>query len=74
LVGSGCEKEHEGRDTSACSQAATPARDLAGECLAELARPLQQGFVAHKDAAGGQHLFHHARRISGMRRLSGKGK
>jgi hypothetical protein len=44
LVGSGWEKAHEGRDTSACSQAATPARDLVGECLAE----------------GGQHLFDHA--------------
>src|SRR3982751_5748258 len=33
-----------GRDTSACSQVATPARDLVGECLAE----------------GGQHLFYYA--------------
>src|SRR3954447_11582664 len=36
------------------------AADLVGEALAELARPLAHGFMAHVDAAGGQHLFHHA--------------
>src|SRR4051794_728870 len=36
------------------------AADLVGERLAELARPLAHGFMAHVDAAGGQHLFHHA--------------
>src|SRR5215213_9818791 len=37
-----------------------PAPDLVGEGLAELARPLAHGLVAHLDAAGGQHLFDHA--------------
>src|SRR3954464_1243800 len=37
-----------------------PTPDLVGEGLAELARPLPHGFMAHVDAAGGQHLFHHA--------------
>src|SRR3982751_4461253 len=37
-----------------------PTPDLVGEALAELARPLAHGLVAHLDAAGGQHLFHHA--------------
>src|SRR5215217_8242524 len=37
-----------------------PAPDLVGEALAELARPLAHGLVAHDDAAGRQHLFHHA--------------
>src|SRR5215218_10123604 len=37
-----------------------PAPDLVGETLAELARPLAHGFMAHVDAAGRQHLFHHA--------------
>src|SRR3954471_555031 len=37
-----------------------PAPDLVGEALAELAGPLAHGLVAHVDAAGGQHLFHHA--------------
>src|SRR3954468_7557837 len=36
------------------------AADLVGERLAELARPLAHGFMAHVDAAGRQHLFHHA--------------
>src|SRR3954462_4258586 len=34
--------------------------DLVGEVLAELAPPLAHGFMAHVDAAGRQHLFHHA--------------
>src|SRR3954462_1066985 len=38
-----------------------PAPDLVGEALAELARPLPHGFMAHVDAAGGQHLFDHAK-------------
>src|SRR3954466_14907745 len=37
-----------------------PAPDLVGEGLAELAPPLAHGFMAHLDAAGGQHLFDHA--------------
>ena len=37
-----------------------PAPDLVGEGLAELARPLAHGLVAHVNAAGGQPLFHHA--------------
>src|SRR3954447_8155156 len=37
-----------------------PAPDLVGEGLAELARPLPHGLVAHVDAAGRQHLFDHA--------------
>src|SRR3954462_5946025 len=37
-----------------------PAADLVGEPLAELARPLAHGLVAHVNAAGGQHLFDHA--------------
>src|SRR3954463_5425674 len=36
------------------------AADLVGAVLTELARPLAHGLVAHVDAAGGQHLFHHA--------------
>src|SRR3954462_8466686 len=36
------------------------AADLVGEALAERARPLPHGLVAHLDAAGRQHLFHHA--------------
>src|SRR3954454_22975032 len=36
------------------------AADLVGEGLAELARPLAHGFMAHVEAAGGQHLFDHA--------------
>src|SRR3954452_24868950 len=36
------------------------AADLVGEGLAKLARPLAHGFMAHVEAAGGQHLFHHA--------------
>jgi hypothetical protein len=39
-----------------------PTSDLVGEGLAELARPLPHGFVAHVDAAGGQHLFDQAQR------------
>src|SRR4051795_9055186 len=38
-----------------------PAPDLVGEVLPELARPLAHGLVAHVEAAGGQHLFHHAK-------------
>src|SRR4051794_1075414 len=49
------------------ARAGQPAPDLVGEALAELARPLPRGLVAHVDAAGGQHLLH-------MRRLSGKRK
>src|SRR3954454_7497679 len=37
-----------------------PTPDLVGERLAELACPLAHGLVAHLDAAGRQHLFHHA--------------
>src|SRR4051794_11839228 len=37
-----------------------PTADLVGEALAELARPLAHGFVAHLDATRGQHLFDHA--------------
>jgi hypothetical protein len=37
-----------------------PVPDLVGEGLAELARPLPHGFMVHVDAAGGEHLFHHA--------------
>src|SRR4051794_40825191 len=37
-----------------------PTPDLVGEALAELARPLPHGLMAHVDAAGGQHLFDHA--------------
>jgi len=37
-----------------------PAADLVGEALAELARPLPHGLMAHEDAAGRQHLLHHA--------------
>src|SRR5215210_420161 len=37
-----------------------PAPDLVGEALAELARPLAHGLVAHVDAAGRQHLLDHA--------------
>src|SRR5215203_2637577 len=37
-----------------------PTPDLVGEALAELARPLAHGLVAHIDAAGCQHLFDHA--------------
>src|SRR4051795_11126813 len=44
-----------------------PAPDLVGERLAELARPLAHGFMAHVDAAGGSIS-------STMRRLSGKRK
>src|SRR3954468_18823350 len=42
------------------ARAGQPAPDLVGEALADLARPLPHGFMAHLDAAGGQHLFHHA--------------
>jgi hypothetical protein len=38
-----------------------PTPDLVGEGLAELAPPLAHGLVAHLDAAGRQHLFHHAK-------------
>src|SRR3954447_8047041 len=37
-----------------------PTPDLVGEALADLARPLPHGLVAHVDAAGRQHLFDHA--------------
>jgi hypothetical protein len=37
-----------------------PATDSVRDRLAELARPLPHGLVAHGDAAGGQHLLHHA--------------
>src|SRR4051794_29013802 len=37
-----------------------PTPDLVGEGLAELARPLPHGLVAHVNAAGRQHLFDHA--------------
>src|SRR3982751_4020252 len=37
-----------------------PTPDLVGEVLTELARPLAHRLMAHVDAAGGQHLFHHA--------------
>ncbi len=40
--------------------AGQPATDSVRERLAELARPLPHGLVAHGDAAGGQHLLHHA--------------
>src|SRR3954452_19027676 len=40
--------------------AGQPAADLVGKCLAELARPLAHGLMAHVDARRGQHLFHHA--------------
>ena len=42
------------------SRTGQPAPDLVGEGLAELARPLAHGLMAHVDAAGRQHLFHHA--------------
>src|SRR3954471_7215098 len=42
------------------SRTGKPAADLVGEYLAKFARPLPHGLVAHKDAAGGQHLFDHA--------------
>src|SRR3954451_17905965 len=42
------------------SRTGEPAPDLVGEALAELARPLAHGLVAHVDAVPGQHLFHHA--------------
>src|SRR3954454_11869281 len=42
------------------SRTGQPAPDLVGERLAELEAPLAHGLVAHVDAAGGQHLFHHA--------------
>src|SRR5215211_4273269 len=42
------------------SRTGQPAPDLVGEGLAELAGPLPHGLMAHVDAAGGQHLFHHA--------------
>src|SRR5215217_1176656 len=38
-----------------------PAPDLVSEVLPELARPLPYGLMAHVDAAGRQHLFHHAK-------------
>src|SRR3954447_14321176 len=43
------------------SRTGEPAPDLVGEVLAELARPLPDGFMAHDDTAGRQHLFHHAK-------------
>jgi hypothetical protein len=36
------------------------ATDLVGKLLAELARPLSDGFVANDDAARRQQLLHHA--------------
>src|SRR3954464_1688587 len=42
------------------SRTGEPAADLVGEALAELARPLAPGFMAHVNAAGRQHLFDHA--------------
>src|SRR3954453_720581 len=42
------------------SRAGQLAADLVGEALAELARPLPHGLVAHVNAAGRQHLFDHA--------------
>src|SRR5215211_392544 len=42
------------------SHTGQPAPDLVGEGLAELAPPLAHGLMAHVDAAGRQHLFHHA--------------
>src|SRR5215472_12430916 len=36
------------------------ATDLVGKLLAELARPLSDGFVADDDTAGCQQLLHHA--------------
>src|SRR3954449_8575984 len=42
------------------ANAGQPALDLIGKCLAELERPLPHGLVADDDAAGRQHLFHHA--------------
>src|SRR5829696_9270646 len=42
------------------SHTGQPAPDLVGEALAELARPLAHGLMAHDDAAGRQHLFDHA--------------
>lgn len=36
------------------------ATDLVGKLLAELARPLSDGFVADDGAARGQQLLHHA--------------
>ena len=36
-----------------------PPADLVREALAELERPLPHGFVAHEDAASGQHLLDH---------------
>src|SRR5215210_1410631 len=37
-----------------------PTPDLVGEALAELARPLPDGLMAHVNTAGRQHLFDHA--------------
>src|SRR6201994_4587900 len=37
-----------------------PTTDLVGKLLAELARPLSDGFVADDHAAGRQQLLHHA--------------
>src|SRR4029077_8910672 len=37
-----------------------PTTDLVGKLLAELARPLSDGFVADDDAAGRPQLLHHA--------------
>src|SRR4051812_29793459 len=42
------------------SRTGQPTPDLVGEGLAELAGPLPHGFMTHEDAAGGQHLLHHA--------------
>src|SRR3954447_13278454 len=42
------------------SRTGEPAPDLVGERLAELARPLPDGLMAHDDTAGRQHFFHHA--------------
>ena len=41
--------------------------DLVGKLLAELARPLSDGFVADDDAAGRQQLLNHAKPERAMR-------
>src|SRR4051812_15438900 len=42
------------------ARAGQPTPDLVSEGLTELARPLPHGLMADVDAAGRQHLFHHA--------------
>jgi hypothetical protein len=57
LVG---DSDHDLVEVPLVARARQPSTDLVGERLTELEAPLPYRFVAHDDAAGGQHLLDHA--------------